>query len=437
MSLETPGGGNSVARAVRVGYVVKRYPRYSETFIVTEILAHEAAGLDLEIFSLSPPNDTHFQDVISRVRAPVTYLTCDGLKAVDFWNALQKLGASSRECWSMLESARGYEAKEVHQAIQLALLVRARGITHLHAHFATSATSVARLAARFAGVGFTFTAHAKDIFHESVVEEDLRCKLADADATITVSDYNARFLRGKFGADAAQVKRVYNGLDLANLRFESPRERPPLILAAGRLVEKKGFVDLIDACAVLAAQGRSFQCKIIGGGELEAALRAQIVNHNLGRHVELLGPRPQRDVFELIRSAAVFAAPCVVGEDANRDGLPTVILEAMALGTPCVSTNVTGIPEVLRDGASGLMVPQRDPHALAAACATLLDDAALRARLAAAARELVEAEFDIHRNAARMREIFAQVHRSRAGAAGAAGAARADEFESTQAVEVA
>jgi glycosyltransferase involved in cell wall biosynthesis len=255
----------------------------ARTFIVTEILAHETAGLDIEIFSLSPPNDTHFQDVISRVRAPVTYLTCDGLKAVDFWSALQKLGASSSGCWSMLESARGYEVKEVHQAIQLALLVRARGITHLHAHFATSATSVARLAARFAGIGFTFTAHAKDIFHQSVVEVDLRQKLADADATITVSDYNARFLRGSFGADAARVKRVYNGLDLANLRFESPDSRPPVILAAGRLVEKKGFADLINACALLAADGRSFQCKIVGAGDLEAALRAQIERQRTSR----------------------------------------------------------------------------------------------------------------------------------------------------------
>jgi glycosyltransferase involved in cell wall biosynthesis len=432
MSLETLGS-NPVERAVRVGYIVKRYPRYSETFIVTEILAHEAAGLDIEIFSLSPPNDTHFQDVISRVRAPVTYLTCDGLKAVDFWNVLQQLGASSSDCWSMLESARGYEVKEVHQAIQLALLSQARGITHLHAHFATSATSVARLAARFAGIGFTFTAHAKDIFHQSVVEADLRQKLADADATITVSDYNARFLRGKFGADAARVKRVYNGLDLANLRFESPDSRPPLILAAGRLVEKKGFADLINACALLAADGQSFHCKIVGAGELEAALRAQIERKKLQEHVELLGPRPQRDVFELIRSAAVFAAPCVVGEDANRDGLPTVILEAMALGTPCVSTNVTGIPEVLRDGATGLMVPQRDPHALAAACATLLDDAALRARLAAAAHELVEIEFDIQRNAARQRDVFAQVHGSRAGVA----AHRINDVDSAEAVEVA
>jgi glycosyltransferase involved in cell wall biosynthesis len=138
-------------------------------------------------------------------------------------------------------------------------------------------------------------------------------------------------------------------------------------------------------------------------------------------------------VFELIRSAAVFAAPCVVGEDANRDGLPTVILEAMALGTPCVSTNVTGIPEVLRDGATGLMVPQRDPHALAAACATLLDDAALRTRLATAARELVEIEFDIQRNAARQREIFAQAHHSRAVLA----PHRTDDVDSAEAVEVA
>lgn len=400
--------GDETARRPKVGYVTKRYPRYSETFIVNEILAHEAVGLEVEIFSLSACTDAHFQDSISRVRAPVTYLLADGAKAADFWQRLQECARSAPGGWAALECARGEQARDVQHAMLLAQAARDRGITHLHAHFASVATTVARLAARFAGLPYTFTAHAKDIFHESVRPDDLLRKLADAQATVTVSDFNLNHLRDTYGpAAAARVCRVYNGMDLAALRYDPPADRPPLILGVGRLVEKKGFADLIDACAILAGRGKSFRCLIVGTGELDADLRAQVGRLGLGAHVELIGARPQAEVFALLRQAAVFAAPCVIGADSNRDGLPTVLLEAMALGTPCVSTDVTGIPEVLRDGETGLRVPQHDPAALAAAAERLMDDDALRVRLAGRARERMETDFDVHRNAAEIRRLFA------------------------------
>jgi colanic acid/amylovoran biosynthesis glycosyltransferase len=152
------------------------------------------------------------------------------------------------------------------------------------------------------------------------------------------------------------------------------------------------------------------RCRIFGLGEQEPDLRAAVERLGLGNRVRLPGPRPQGDLIKAVRRATVFAAPCVVGEDGNRDGLPTVLLEAMALGTPCVSTDVTGIPEVLRDGETGLMVPQRDPAALADAIERLLADPELRVGLAGRARRLVEAEFDVHRNAARLREAFQAAH---------------------------
>lgn len=394
-------------KRLRVGYLVKRYPRYSETFVVTEILAHEAAGLEVEIFALGNPLEPHFQDAIARVRAPVTYLTGEGVRAPDFWAAIGEAAAELPEVWDHLRAASDEPGREVYQAVQLARAVRARGVDHLHAHFASAATTVARLAARLAGVPFTFTAHAKDIFHADVRPDDLRRKLADAAAVVTVSDYNARHLRETFGGAAAGVTRVYNGLDLERLPFDPPARRAPLVAAVGRLVEKKGFGDLIDACAILAERGRSFRCAIVGTGELEPALRAQVRRLGLEDRVELRGARPQPDVFRLLRSAAALAAPCLVGTDENRDGLPTVLLEAMACGTPCVSTDVTGIPEVLRDEETGLSVPQRDPAALADALDRLLEDSPLRVRLATAARALVEREFDTRRNTARLRELFA------------------------------
>jgi colanic acid/amylovoran biosynthesis glycosyltransferase len=389
-----------------VGYVVKRYPRFSETFIVNEILAHERAGLQLKIFSLRPSFDTHFQDGIARVRSPVIYLPGEGVKANELWSAMHAAAAGSLGFWDVLETAGSVPVNEVFQAIVLARHVRTQGIEHLHAHFATSATTVTRLAARFAGISYSFTAHAKDIFHEEVSTKDLAEKLRDAAAVVTVSDYNVRYLKEQFGEDAQHVVRIYNGLDLEAFPYFAPNERPRRIISVGRLVEKKGFLDLVEACRLLAHRGCNFTCQIVGSGELESQLADQIRQFDLEGKVFLLGPRPQSEVIELVRGSAAFAAPCVVGEDGNRDGLPTVLLEAMALGTPCVSTDVTGIPEILHHGKTGLMVPQRDPLALSQALERLLIDSELRVCLAAQARSLIESRFNGQDNAARVRECF-------------------------------
>jgi glycosyltransferase involved in cell wall biosynthesis len=265
---------------------------------------------------------------------------------------------------------------------------------------------VARLAAKFAGVPYSFTARAKDIFHDSVRPDDLKRKLQDAAGVVTISDFHLDYLRQEYGPLAEKVIRVYNGVDLEEFSYSEPRERPPVILAVGRLVEKKGFGDLIEACEILARQGHLIGCRIIGAGPLKADLQGRIQRSGLADRIELVGPRPQHEVIEEMRNAAVLAMPCIVGQDGDRDGLPNVIQEAFALGTPVVSTDVTGIPEVVRDGETGLQVPQNDPQSLAGALERLLRDSALRVRLAREARRLIEAEFDIQRNAARRRALF-------------------------------
>jgi glycosyltransferase involved in cell wall biosynthesis len=411
---------------LRVGFVVKRYPRYSETFVVREILAHERAGLEVEIFSLRPSDDTHFQDLIARVRGPVNHLcfpaegirpdvlTSSSVTAASFWRRLVDAARLLPGLWAQLESLRDEEARDVYQAVHLACLVRQKGIQHLHAPFASDAATLTRLGARLAGVSYSFTARAKDIFHASVEPEDLRQKLRDAAGVVTISDYHLDYLRRTYGPLAAHVQRVYNGIDLEEFPYRRPDDRPPVIAAVGRLVEKKGFADLVEACALLAARGRDFRCRIAGAGGLRAALEDQIQRHRLQGRVELIGPRPQNEIAGEIQGAAVLAAPCIVAEDGDRDGLPNVIQEALALGTPVVSTDVTGIPEVVRDGERGLLVPQRDPRALADALERLLADPGLRVRLAEAARRFMEAEFDIHRNTARRRALFrAAVERCR------------------------
>jgi glycosyltransferase involved in cell wall biosynthesis len=392
--------------AMRVGYVVKRYPRYSETFIVNEILAHEAAGLDVRIFALLPPLDTHFQDLISRVRAPVHYLPALAGRANGWWAELALTAQVYPAVWETLATAHGNSAREVLQALVLAQEIKKQGITHLHAHFATAATTVARLAAGICDIPYTFTAHAKDIFHESVDQASLSTMVSDAAAAVTVSDFNLDYLNRRCGRQAGRIVRIYNGLDLNCFEYSDPTARPAEIIAVGRLVEKKGFACLIEACRLLAVRGRRFHCRIIGSGELEQDLRNRITAAGIEEQVELTGPQPQQVVKDAIRSAAVFAAPCIVGQDGNRDGLPTVLLESMALGTPCVSTDVTGIPEILQDGVTGLQVEQDNPAALATALEVLLADPSLRASVAQRARAQIEAEFDVHRNAARLRDCF-------------------------------
>ena len=382
---------------------MKVYPRYSETFILNEVLAHERAGVPLEIFSLRPPGDGRFHEAVGRVRAPVSYVPSANLGAERLWRGLQETARELPGTWVAVADPAGADARDASQALWLALELSRRGVTHLHAHFASAAGRVARLAARIAGITYSVTAHAKDIFHESVAPAVLRAVLDDATAAVTVSDFNVAHLRTL--APAARVERIYNGLDLERYVYADPVGRPPRVVAVGRLIEKKGFGGLVDACGQLAAAGRRVRCDIIGEGELRGALEARIAEHGLEPDVRLLGQLTQEEVRAAIAGSAVLAAPCVVASDGNRDGLPTVLLEAMAQGTACVSTPVTGIPEAIEHERTGLIVRERDPTALAAALARLLDDVALRARLAAAARARVEVEFELGRNAARLRAV--------------------------------
>jgi colanic acid/amylovoran biosynthesis glycosyltransferase len=389
--------------APRIGYVLKVYPRLTETFILTELLAHQRAGQDIEIFSLRPPGDGRFHEAIGELRFPVTYVPSAGLHTDTLWEAMHDSAGELAGTWAALADAGDADARDAYQALWLAREARRRGIRHLHAHFASAAGMVSRIAARAGGLNYSLTTHAKDIFHEDVNARALRSVLGDARAAVTVSDFNVAHLRG--AAPAARVQRVYNGLHIERFPFSPPADRAARILAVGRLIEKKGFGDLVDACALLAAQGRRFGCDIVGSGPLAGALAARIAEHGLRDTVRLLGPYSQDEVQRAIRGAAVMAAPCVVGSDGNRDGLPTVLLEAMALGTPCVATRVTGIPEAIEDERTGLLVAERRPAQLAGALARMLDDASLRVCLAGAARARVEERFDADRNAARLRAV--------------------------------
>ncbi|MFV0407120.1 MAG: glycosyltransferase [Propioniciclava sp.] len=403
--------------APRVGYVLKMYPRFSETFILTEMLALQATGTELAVFSQRLPIDGRFHAALASLRAPVTYLP-HRFRPVELWHRLSH-HQQALDLTPHLAELLTLGVDEALAAVEVAATARQQGLRHLHAHFGSTAASVARMAARIAGIGYSFTAHAKDIFHDSVDPAQLAIKLRDARFVVTVSDYNLEHLRTTYGPDAARVRRLYNGLDLAQFRYR-PHGRARRIAAVGRLVEKKGFDDLLRALALLRQEGHAVPLDLVGHGPEAEPLRALATQLGVTDLVTFHGGLPQHQVADLVRHAAVFAAPCVVGADGNRDGLPTVLLEAQAVGTPVVSTPVTGIPEAVIDGETGLLVGERDATALADALRTLLTNQPLANQLAARARRHIETTFDIDQNAQTLRTWFSEAEPVAAAGSGPA-----------------
>jgi glycosyltransferase involved in cell wall biosynthesis len=371
----------------RVAYVLKRYPRLSETFILNEILGVERTGLPVRILASKDPKEPKVHEAVSRVRAEVTYMR----------DAARRAGHDGPE-----EIAEGRVVSETF---------RREGLTHLHAHFATHAAGVARAAWRDCGVPYSFTAHAKDIFTDEVDRGRLAGLLCDARFVVAISEYHRRFLLDV--EPRARVEVVRNGIDIeawekgSDPFFAKKGSDPLSIVAAGRLVAKKGFDDLVRACALLRDRGVPFTCRVLGDGDERPHLQALVDTLDLAGLVTLAGAVTQDELKVDLRRADAFAAPCVTTPSGDRDGLPTVILEAMAAGVPVVATPVTAIPEIVRDGETGLLVPERGWERLADALAALHADRGLGLRLARAAREAVSELHDHARNAARLAKLFA------------------------------
>ena len=398
---------------VRVGYVLKVFPRLSETFILNEITALEQRGVEIHIFSLKPPTDGRFHGQLSRLGAEVTYLPRTDSSAA--WRTIQQqyrsvrlqqghTGAALQRC---LESENNADIKHLMQALLVVSGARSRGIDHLHAHFATSSTEVALMAHLLSGISFSFTTHAKDIYHEAADKTLFQDAMQRCSFAVTVTDHNVASLSRKTPWAADKLHRIYNGVDLAvHHPVPEPSGKPPLILSVGRLVEKKGFPYLLQACALLKDRGRDFRCRIVGTGERRAALHEQLEQLQLGDRVELVGALSHERVMEQIHQCCCMVLPCIVGQDGNRDALPTVLLESLALGRPVVSTDLCGVTEIIEDGHTGLLVPQHDSRRLADALGRMLADPVMRSELGAAGRRKAETSFSLSRQAAQLEDLF-------------------------------
>jgi len=396
--------------AGRTGLLVKTWPKLSETFILEEVLGLERAGVPLQIYALQSPTDAIAHDAVAAVRAPVCYLPPVTLRHLPSLVAAQLRSALRqpvRHARALIDALHRRAGQDFLRGTWLAEHMRRQGVGHVHAHFISTPADVAEHVAGL-GLGFSISAHAKDIYTSQPA--DLQRKLAAARFTVTCTEYNRQHLSAL--APQAIIERMYHGVDAA--RFDPGLRHAqaswPLILAVGRLKEKKGFDTLIEACRHLSGRGRRFRCEIVGYGDGEAALRYQIAQAGLAEHIHLTGKLARADVIARYARAAVFVQPSRIGSDGDRDGIPNVLLEAMAMQVPVVSTPVSGIPELVAHEHTGLLIPPDQPVRLAEAIARLLDDAALADRLVHAGRARVLERFDNDHNLALLRTYLETAH---------------------------
>jgi colanic acid/amylovoran biosynthesis glycosyltransferase len=396
----------------RLGYVLKRFPRISETFVAAELIELERQGEQVMVFAISRPDEPFEHGFLQQLRASVVYLPHRPLREPA--RVARALVSAFRENARGWLRAAGVALATPHQLRAWRRLLQATvlrdelaraGIDHVHAHFATAAARLANLVHLMDGTPYSVTAHAKDIYHRRARPRRLRQKLGEAAFVATVSEANRRHLTAVLGG-RGRLELVPNSVDLR--RLGSPNgvvRRPELVLAVARLVEKKGLEHLVEACGLLAGRGTAVRLEIVGDGPERA--RLERAARRLAADVAFHGALPQERVLPLYRRASVVCLPCVVAPTGDRDGLPTSLLEAMALGAPVVSTPVGGIPEIVVDGRTGLLVPERDPEALADALQRLLADPAFAAELAERGRTHVESHYSLERSVGELRALFA------------------------------
>jgi glycosyltransferase involved in cell wall biosynthesis len=400
--------------SVRVGYVIKMFPRLSETFILNEVLELERQGLSLHIFSLKRPVDSVMHAQTKLVRSQVTYLP-ETLKETPLRIARGQLHVWRRYSrpWrhtfqNTLRRVRtsGDTSNFIGFCQACCLIAEMRGLRHLHVHYANIPAKVALVVQRLTGLSYSITTHAKDIFqNDPFSSPKLQERMCRASFVVANSQFSADHIRAGLNGQG-EIHVVRNGLDLEAFPCRPTVPEQPLILAVGRLVEKKGFGDLIKACQLLKKKGLTFVCEIVGTGAYSSQLKDEIRQCDVGESVKLVGPMPQEVLRERYANAMVFALPCVRAADGDRDILPNVIKEAMAMGVPVVTTRLEAITELIEDGVSGLLVEPSDPAELASKLELLLSDAQLRQSLALHARKAVEQRFDRRTNFTELKTLL-------------------------------
>lgn len=391
---------------LRVAYLFERFPSFGQTFCYREVAELVRQGADVTVFSIRRPTGEPTQEWDESLVSRVNYVPDEQLLVKEI-EVAALAGELPAEAMRMLkEWGRNSDFLRLYQAAYVGLRLRKAEITRVHAHFAGMAARTAYWIGQFFGIEYSITAHANDIFapRDFVVSLD---KIINGAATVvTVSDFAAEHLRKQFAPAAPRIRRVYNGIDIDSFQPSRYDAEPPLIIGVGRLIEKKGFSDLISACRLLVERGRPFQCEIIGEGPLQESLSAHIAHSQLGDVVHLLGPRTQSQIAERLAAAALFVLPCTTEHGGGMDNLPTVIMEAMAAGLPVISTPVAGVPEMVQPGVTGELVPPGDALRLADAIERVLADPDAARRLGATGRAVAAEKFAIEANVRALTKIL-------------------------------
>jgi colanic acid/amylovoran biosynthesis glycosyltransferase len=365
-------------------YLYERFPSFVQTFVHREAMEMVRQGMDPWLVSIRHPEDPG--DVVEQIDADIFYLPeADAMRAeIDAQIAGGRTATTVRKM--VAEWRKLPDSNRVFEAAWLGPRLREKGITHIHAHFGGMAARTAWMLKKLYGFTYSFTGHANDIFCEN--------------------DFARRWMEEKYPFARGRIVRVFNGVATDGFAPRVPSGPVPRIVSVGRSVEKKGFADLIEACRLLRERGRAFECAIVGGGPLDTILQTRIERANLSAQVQLLGPRPQGEVRELLASSHVFALASVPEGGGGSDNLPTVIAEAMLAGLPVVSTRVAGIPEMITDGESGFLVSPKDPAALAAAIEKVLADPVLAHRLGVRGRESAVEKFAIEKTVGALKHLL-------------------------------
>lgn len=389
-----------------VAYLFERFPSFGQTFCYREVAELERQGTGVQVFSIRRPAGEPEQDWDPAVVERVHYLPEEKPLVAEVDRILKTKAVSDRVRSAVEKWGRQSDFLRLYQAIYIGVRLQEKGLRQIHAHFAGMAARTAWWINEFFGVPYSFTAHANDIFAPRDFVVSLTKLVERAAAVVTVSDYAVGLLREKFPGSAGKIHRVYNGVDLARFSVSDFAGSPPEIISVGRLIEKKGFSDLIGACALLRSRDRGFRCSIIGEGPLEESLRGQIAAAGLETCVELAGPRTQTEIAARLAHATVFALPCTHEADGGMDNLPTVIMEAMAAGLPVISTPLGGVPEMVESGLTGELVPERDPAALADAIEKMMDDLEHARRVGERGRQIASEKFSVEQSARQLRALF-------------------------------
>ena len=409
-----------------VAYVMSRFPKLTETFILAELEAMDRAGVRIELHPLLRQTGEPVQPAAVRwverahylpflspaiLRSQWTFLR-DRRRRRRYLRAFADLIGGTWRSPNFLLGGLGIFPKVVHASLQMV----DEGVDHVHCHFANHPALAGWLIHRLVGIPYSFTAHGSDLHVDRTM---LPAKVAESAFAVTISADNRALIEATCApAAAGKVEVIHCGIDPATFRPTEARGDGPLrIIAVGTLHEVKGQVHLIEACRSLADRGIAFSCTFIGDGPDRAALESRVAELGLADRVTFAGRSTSDGVAAALRGADVLAAPSVPTRGGKREGIPVVLMEAMATGLPVVASRLSGIPELVTDGVDGLLVPPGDDIALADALARLAADPALRARLGAAGRETVLRDFDVDRNAAL---LAARIREHLGGSGGAA-----------------